>query len=772
MCSDYLHSKKYRVTLSLLTLFLILSIGNLFLMPKILTYAEESESGPPVESAENVLAAETVEPTTETSTEVIETDEPLETDIETGDAIANVNVVNEVNVNEVNSETNMVTLGDSLGGESLDLREIINLNNSTTTATSTCTDCISSTTLSNQNFATITNVLNVTADTGNNTSSSTTTEGAASSTIITGNAYAGSNVVNVVNTNIVDSKYFLLVFNNFGDWSGDLVFPNANFFDNFLSLFNPECDCQNSDTFIANDNSAEIINDINTSSNTGNNESWGNIDTGNAFSYSNSLNLVNKNMYNDSSFYLVVKVFGDWKGDIFNLPPGIAWGKTEGGIVLYNEQSGIPNTSGASGGISILSSSTANIINDIQVSANTGDNIGGSIETGNAYAGSNTVNIANTNIISSNWMAALVNIFGDWNGNISFGQPDLWVGLTANIEGKAEAGSSVFFKATIKNKGDARASDINILSRLKTTRFTFTSTYSDYNLLHLDSLEPGETKEFDFVGYIDRFAHGENIVIETNISSLETDGNIKDNKDQLSFVATFNPGSMILPQNHHFTTYPDISITKTHMLPNSVVVDGVEMVPAGASVDFEIVVKNNGGEAYDSTLFDKLVNEEGKIINEQYWELGTILPNEEISVTYSTVFNEKMPAGIYTNYAWVEALSGDSIAGFEKKADSPVVKDVVIVAEKPKVVEITTETIETEGEVLGVVTKDIDLFREEVSKEGLRHEFITGFCFEKTEEEKRDRFNTLGYSQTVLLGLSFMLVMSRRNNLPSNLLLV
>src|SRR3989344_4366415 len=43
-------------------------------------------------------------------------------------------------------------------------------------------------------------------------------------TIATGDAYAAANVVNLVNTNIVNRNWIFGTFNIFGDWSGDIAF--------------------------------------------------------------------------------------------------------------------------------------------------------------------------------------------------------------------------------------------------------------------------------------------------------------------------------------------------------------------------------------------------------------------------------------------------------------------------------------------------------------------------------------------------------------------
>ena len=788
----YFHSlnfNRYKITKIAFSVFLIVSILNLTFVPAISSYADDEV--PPTETiVEETLPADTAPETvvetgdaisqteigndvntsnTDTETNNNENNEDQNNEggidltiqngseaeahnistttantgnneadgeegsaiVDSGEAVANADVVNQVNTNIIDSDGEIIAGGGSLGDTSLDLRDV------TSSTTTSCNGCISSTTITNQNTATVTNNILVSANTGGNNASSTAT-----STILTGDAYAGANVVNIVNTNIVHSNYMLLVFNNFGDWSGDLVFPNVDFFANFLSLFNPNCDCQG-DTNISNSNLANVSNGVNTSANSGDNSAGGGssiISTGNALSSSNTYNAVNTNIYGDSSFYLLVKVFGDWNGNIFNLPDGIVWENTPEGLVLYSDGDGsFENGEKNAGNLNIENENIANVENNVDVSANTGGNTATGtdafVATGNAYAGTNVVNVVNTNIISSNWMATLVNVFGNWNGNISFGQPDLWIGTVADVDGEVLAGSSVTFTTTVKNNGDAKASDINILANLKSSYFKFNQSYSDSNLHHIDSLMPGESVQFSYFGMVERFVPDERppVIIDTTVSSFETDGNIKDNFDTLSFDIADNVWATIITNTSFSFSYPDLEVTKTHTIPSIIGINGEEMVPFEGSVDYKIVVKNHGGSAFKGVLYDKLEDENGNIVNTQSWELGEILPDEEIVVTYTTEFTNESVSGTYTNYAWVEAVGGDIVNHIEENADSNVASDKITLAKKQIVLKIPEPEPEksTPTEVLGLFTEISPIVEEEQYIE-----FFGGFCTEEKNDKK------------------------------------
>src|SRR3989344_5415948 len=470
------------------------------------------------------------------------------TTISTGDAIATADIINEVNTTIVNSEGDIVAGSGFLGEFSLDLRN--GLENQGGTG---CGSCVASVSIENQNTATVTSEVYLVASTGNNTSSGS------NSVVNTGDAYAGTNVVNIINTNIIDSNYLLFVFNNFGNWSGDFVLPNGDFFSNFFRMLN-QGTCNNcaGETNIKNTNEATVTNSLNTVSDSGNNSVIGGdayLSTGDALSSSNVYNEVNTNVYNDSSFYLVIKIVGDWVGNIFNLPENIGWQNTEDGIILYDkshnpfeqlEQNLNQNA------LSAENSNSAFIENNIDLEASTGENsLTGdisSLNTGNAFSGANLVNIVNTNIVSSNWIRALVNVFGNWSGNISFGQPDLWVGTVLNTEGEIGPASLIKFKTTIKNNGDAPASQIRLIISSDSENLRFSDNLE--KILEVGNLLPGEVREIEYDGLVNPLLQfgNSNINNSASLSLFESDANISDNSDTLRILAiNRNEPTVILP---------------------------------------------------------------------------------------------------------------------------------------------------------------------------------------------------------------------------------
>jgi uncharacterized repeat protein (TIGR01451 family) len=55
-----------------------------------------------------------------------------------------------------------------------------------------------------------------------------------------------------------------------------------------------------------------------------------------------------------------------------------------------------------------------------------------------------------------------MNIFGDFNGNISFGRPDLWVGEKIENTANTLKGSIVKYRYSLLNNGDSPATQIKL----------------------------------------------------------------------------------------------------------------------------------------------------------------------------------------------------------------------------------------------------------------------------------------------------------------------
>ncbi len=598
--------------------------------------------------------------------------------ITTGTAAASANVLNVVNTNILNSSGFFFLLNNFWGNlGSLDVRGMSAGDTGDLLSCGTFCNGTSTplrTTLSAENDAEITNGVVVRGTSGGNGAS----DNGGDASIRTGDAAAAANVVNIANTNIVNSNYMLLAFNNFGDWGGDLIFPNREFFVNRFfarpGATTPTGDGSGGGRTVSVDheNEASVDSDAGTVADSGGNEASSNQDgiirTGNALSQTTVFNQVNSSFFNQDSFVVLFKVYGNWSGDVFNAPDNIGWTETPDGVSVYgtdgegeqasttpsllsNEASTTPGTSSS---FSVNTKNKASIKNFVRVFALTGGNRanrnGGSaaIESGNAYASTNIVNVANTNIVGRNWVLAIVNIFGDWSGNVSFGQPDLWVGASINESGGARPDNHPAYRFTIANRGDADASNVTLRVRSNRPFLTFNGREeAGDDVWDLGTIPAGASIEAVYTGNIGPSgsfpSYGMHEAVTTvRVASRESESNLQDNSDIISLMV-LNPRPDRRRATAAYTSDPVLTVTKS--------VVGSTSLYQGETGGYKIVLDNRGGPAYHSVLTDTLKNEQGEVISEQQWELGTIEPNEEITVTYQTIFGTSTPPGVYTNYA-------------------------------------------------------------------------------------------------------------------------
>lgn len=541
--------------------------------------------------------------------------------------------------------------------------------------------------VSNNSTSTISNNVTVEANTGSNV-----VVGEAS-IIRTGASIASVNVANIVNTNIVSSNYLLLVLNNFNSWVGDLVLPGKDFFANLLDKSHP----QNSDNEtttstqenssstvvsseninLSNNNSASVINDVQTIADTGNNKASGNnstINTGQAQAVTNLFSMVNSNITGNDSAFILIQVFGNWSGHIFSLPPGISWERTPNGILLYSTpqgaNAGFQNaTSNYCGNNSeIATSNSADVENKIQVFALTGENkVDGNdsaISTGDAVAVANISNIVNTNIVGRNWLLAIANIFGDWQGDLSFGQPDLWIGQRAEVStNPLVSGSEITYIINLMNRGNADATNIDITSSYDPSgRIEITDTNGGEQKdggLHwtLPSLDSGASTTITYTARVgsDLPPGVTTLTTNTTTTSFETDADPTNNSDSLTLTlqgplivtATAGGDGGSGGTSGYGYGLPKIFMTKTS--------DVNAPIAPSSTVKYKLHITNDGtGSAFGVVVKDILYDPWGTKITSNNWPLDIIYPGEDIIIDYDANFSVHASSGYYINIAQLE----------------------------------------------------------------------------------------------------------------------
>ncbi len=192
---------------------------------------------------------------------------------------------------------------------------------------------------------------------------------------------------------------------------------------------------QNNNTNVG--NQTDINNNADATSDTGNNNAGmntgdGSVTTGNSDIAANIINLANTVIDGSKSMALpVINYFSDLIGDIIagdNSSAPVLGSDLNLFQIVSNflTGNGSDNSSIVNNnlGNSRITDNNANTDNNLNLSANSGQNTtlmntgNGDVVTGNANVAANVVNFLNTSVLASSWWMGMVNVFGNWMGNL------------------------------------------------------------------------------------------------------------------------------------------------------------------------------------------------------------------------------------------------------------------------------------------------------------------------------------------------------------------
>ncbi len=406
--------------------------------------------------------------------------------ITTGDANTTGTLITSVNTNVAGIMVSEFNIADShvgdyvldfdayciSGCEAQDL-EVQNINNGSGSVNVVDLNLLSNDVTFQNNDATVANSMVLDANSGENTASRNT---GGDSNIVTGDANVAANSLTFVNNNIAGNVIYGVV-NIFGDLVGDILMPagfggnsccgqdviakNAGNGDGSTNIIN--YDSTVADNYVQ-FNELALDNLLYLDANTGGNQTTRNtsgdnsITTGDASATAQVVNIANNNLVGGDWWLVIVNEAGNWIGKIFGSPSGSWFGASEG-LAINSSPAGelsVMNSGNGSDSTNVINVNqeqsnnvtqinSANIVNDMKLSANTGGNdasrnTGGSsdIATGDANIIANIVNFANNNITGGGRLfVTVVNVFGSWLGDfLSPGSKD----VLANNNDSSETG--------------------------------------------------------------------------------------------------------------------------------------------------------------------------------------------------------------------------------------------------------------------------------------------------------------------------------------------
>lgn len=595
-----------------------------------------------------------------------------------GKAVAEANILNIANTDIVNSSGNIVftNLTDNKKG-AVDLRGV--------GGTSTCSiaSCVGNSDIEMNilDNAHIANYIQLSADSGDNT---IVAEGDA--VIQTGDAIAALNLVNIANVNLIGSQYLIVALNAFKGVDGDIIFPNLDKF------FNAGTVPASSLTL---SNTGAIVNDVALIADSGGNAitaASSTINAGDAHATSNIYNQLNSTLGANDMVSILFNVHGAWNGKLVNAPLGLMSSSTLDGSYFFTSPyypttlpfGGTSTNTQYGGSLDLTGTSTALIENNVDINALSGNNSilstgSGLISSGKAYAGANIINIANASVIGKNWLLAIVNIFGDFNGDITFGRPDLWVGDRVETPPPFLNGKEMTYRFTVINKGDAPSSKVILSDTLDTAHLDIVRSSLPYHqsksnelVWELGDVPQGKAIELTLTARIKNDLR-EGTSIENRVSVRGTEAeSITENNSDINVIKTYitpsggssgGGGTIILmtPNNAGSVTTTTSGSTSASSQATSSTTTSmtlpIDITRATATTTINdvnvkssqnIIIKNPNNEKITSVTFhDILLSPSGAVVKDEEWELGTLLPHEEVTIGYDIAFNTNATSGVY-----------------------------------------------------------------------------------------------------------------------------
>ncbi|MFN7088345.1 MAG: hypothetical protein ACK4NX_00755, partial [Candidatus Paceibacteria bacterium] len=421
------------------------------------------------------------------------------------------------------------------------------------------------------------------------------------------------------------------------------------------------------------------------------------IATGDAVAASNVFNMVNTNLIGAgaSPLFILIRVFGSWTGNIFSLPQGASWQATPEGITLFgmdfSSLTGCQNCCPEN--MSVSNTNIGEVYNNIRVFALTGQNMANNnagnatIVTGNARAIANAINIVNTNILGRNWILAIINILGNWQGDIAFGRPNLWVGSQAKYNSHpAQAGSTITYTLTLKNNGDADATGVKLIQHYNPHYFDIDDLGggilmkdSGQIVWDIGTVPTGATVFRTYTAKVKSGLPVGQWSVDTVLeaTSYEDDGFSEDNRDILiATVVEYPAGGGAFYQNP--PSWPRLKVEKTASTTGPIY--------PGGKVSYKIVVKSVGADpAKEVKVYDALIHKaSGMIVSTSTWSLGDLAVNSGAAITYTAEFSKDAPPGEYINAAYARGYDNQrKVVRSEYATTSILVNPSVFVSPLP-----------------------------------------------------------------------------------------
>ncbi len=519
-------------------------------------------------------------------------------------------------------------------------------------------------------------------------SNNNSTSPSPNSTVQTGNATSATTIVNDVNTNSINSTVINQTLNIFVTQNGGIDLSDPFTIASNVISAHPEDSVINVSVTNVN-NYAYVTNDIASAAITGQNlintpSQSATINTGDAFSAISLLNKVNFTVINSQIHLVTINIFGNLSGNIILPDPNAS-----------------TNCSGC--GVDMNINNTAQVSNNLNSTADTGDNSiiatgSASIATGNAQSSVNSLNLINTNVLGTNAEILFINNFGTWNGNfIGWGNFNPTLG-----------GASLVFYNFSPNQNTSGSGQINLsntafvqnnVSSLAlsgdnsiTGNDSSISTGNSFSAISLmNFINTNFINSFGFFGFINIFGNWTG-----NIGGVSEFAALNNNSDTSNNVS--NDSQINSDSSNAQDEGGQLSVENANNV-------GAFVYP-GDTITFFIKVKNTGtGKVYSAKLNLSLVLN-GQKIGTTSFNLGDIDAQKGIKITTGIVLPKDAQGGLYVATATATGNVGPDNGSVSANADSTFnILNNFALGNSPRIPHVTVLGAQSKSEKNSISTK-------------------------------------------------------------------
>ncbi|EKD94572.1 MAG: hypothetical protein ACD_26C00034G0107 [uncultured bacterium] len=270
--------------------------------------------------------------------------------------------------------------------------------------------------------------------------------------------------------------------------------------------------------------------------------------------------------------------------------------------------------------------------------------------TGNSFSIANDFSLTNYVGIGGSFIFGILNILGDWKGDLNVTYPDLEISVTDNKD-TITAGSSQQYIVTVTNSGKSKIKGID-------TSFTSPSdiliSSIDSNR-HIEELAPGENYTYEIEGSVSPIvlANTELKALVTVTSSEQEESNENNNGSDTTLVIL-----PIIESDNKDARTPNLNVTVWNNVN--------DFVYPGDTVLAKITVTNQSPFlAREVKVGGSLSNDHPMPAIPMQWYLGNLKPGEKVEIEFSIGLIEELPEGTY--HLLVEA-KGKSESGDESRS--------------------------------------------------------------------------------------------------------